>query len=66
MTGNRDKMPSVWVLTEGAAGMVNQCLAITDALGVEPVIKRAAPAGLWARLPTWLALPPLGALSALA
>ncbi|MGD9537462.1 MAG: mitochondrial fission ELM1 family protein [Alphaproteobacteria bacterium] len=56
-------MTSAWVLTEGAAGMVNQCLAITDALGIEPAIKRAVPAGLWARLPAWLALPPLNALT---
>jgi mitochondrial fission protein ELM1 len=52
------------VLTEGAAGMANQCLAVTDALGVEPLIKRAAPAGLWAHLPAWFALPPLDALGA--
>ena len=48
---------TIWVLTEGAAGMVNQCLALTDALGVEPIIKRARPAGFWAYVPPWLALP---------
>jgi mitochondrial fission protein ELM1 len=55
---------STWVLTEGAVGMLNQCLALSDALGLSPTIKRARPPGLWAYVPPWLALPPLERLAA--
>lgn len=58
------RAPVTWVLTEGAAGMINQCLALTDALDVDPVIKRAKPATPWALLPPWLALPSLARLAA--
>ncbi len=62
-TGNSAMPRTVWVLTEGALGMVNQCLALTDALGLDPLIKRACPPGLWAYIPPWLALPPLTRLA---
>lgn len=55
---------ATWVLTEGATGMVNQALALTDALGLSPVIKRAEPAAPWVAAPAWLALPPLDRLKA--
>ena len=32
-----------WVLTDGKAGDENQCLAIAEALGLEPEIRRVAP-----------------------
>lgn len=32
--------PAVWIITEGMAGTENQCLGVTDALGVVPVVKR--------------------------
>ena len=63
MSGSAGPTPSAWVLTEGAAGMVNQCLALTDALGLAPVIKEARPARPWASLPAWFALPPLDRLA---
>ncbi len=62
-TTDAEQPQTTWVLTEGAAGMVNQCLALTDALGVEPVIKRARPVGLWACMPPWLLSPPLDVLA---
>ncbi len=31
---------SCWVVTEGAAGMENQCLGLAEALGLAPVVKR--------------------------
>ncbi|MGO8865528.1 MAG: mitochondrial fission ELM1 family protein [Alphaproteobacteria bacterium] len=43
--------PSCWIVTEGAAGMESQCRGLSEALGLEAVIKRVNP-----RLP-WLALP---------
>lgn len=41
---------SVWVVTDGKAGMENQCVGLARALGAEPVVKR-----IRARLPwRWL------------
>lgn len=54
---------STWVLTEGAAGMVNQCLALTEALGIAPTIKRARPARPWSHVPAWLLRPSLSRLA---
>jgi mitochondrial fission protein ELM1 len=34
---------SAWVLTDGKIGDESQCLAITDALGLEPLVRRVAP-----------------------
>ena len=51
-----------WVLTEGAIGMVNQALALTDALGLTPIVKKAAPLGWRAARPLWLGLPALDRL----
>jgi uncharacterized protein len=31
--------PSCWVVTDGKAGMINQCVGLAEALGSEPVIK---------------------------
>lgn len=33
-------MASCWIVTEGMAGTENQCLGVTEALGMMPVIKR--------------------------
>lgn len=44
-------VPSCWIITEGAAGMKNQCRGLAEALGLAPVFKRVNP-----RLP-WLMLP---------
>ena len=32
--------PSCWVVTDGKAGMINQCVDLAEALGIDPVIKR--------------------------
>jgi len=55
---------SCWVLSEGAAGMVNQALAVTDALGLAPTIKTASPGGLDSAVPLSLTLPRLDRLRA--
>jgi len=44
--------PSTWVVTDGAAGIVNQCVGLAQRLDLDPVIKRIA-----IRQP-WLSLPP--------
>ena len=50
-----------WVLTDGKAGHLNQCLGLAAALGVEPALKRLAPRFPWSRLPPHLWFSPLRA-----
>lgn len=52
-----------WVLTEGIAGTENQCLGLAEAMGEEPLLKRASLAAPWRHLPASWPLPPLGALA---
>ena len=54
---------SCWVLTSGIAGTENQCLGLAEAMGEEPLVKRAAPALPWRHVPPWWLLPPLQALA---
>ena len=50
---------SCWVLSEGMAGTENQCLALADALGLTPVVKRVAMNKPWRWLGVVMAaLPP--------
>jgi len=42
---------TIWVLTEGHAGMENQARGLAEALGAEPVIKRLFPRVPWRHLP---------------
>ena len=51
-----------WIVTDGKAGMENQCLGLARALGVEPTVKRIAPRVPWRYLPPQLWLAPLRAL----
>jgi uncharacterized protein len=44
--------PTTWVVTDGAAGIVNQCVGLAQRLELDPVIKR-----ITIRQP-WLSLPP--------
>ena len=44
---------TVWVITDGKAGMEVQCVGVAKALGAEPVIKRVAPRWLWRFLAPW-------------
>lgn len=55
-------MPTCWLLSEDKAGMVNQCLGLAEALGVEPVWKRIVPRAPWKYLPPRLWFAPLRAL----
>jgi hypothetical protein len=52
-----------WVVTDGAAGAENQCIALAEALGCEPTIKRIQARAPWRWLPPELWPNPLAALS---
>jgi len=52
-----------WVLTDGKEGMESQCLALTEAIRLKPNIKRIVPKLPWSKLPPWLWINPLTALS---
>jgi len=43
--------PSCWILTDGNVGTMNQCLGLTEALGVTPSIRLSRPRAPW----RWLA-----------
>ncbi|HYD31713.1 MAG TPA: mitochondrial fission ELM1 family protein [Azospirillaceae bacterium] len=43
-----------WVVTEGAAGMENQCLGLAEALGLDPVVKRVRLRAPWRQLVPYL------------
>ena len=42
---------TAWVLSEGIAGMENQCLGLAEALGLTPAVKRISLRAPWAWLP---------------
>ncbi len=46
--------PIVWIVTEGLAGTENQCLGITEAMGVTPVVKRISLRQPWKLLSPYL------------
>jgi mitochondrial fission protein ELM1 len=54
---------TVWVMTDGKAGMENQCLGLAEALvalgGKAPVVKRLAPRFPWSSLPPQFWFSPL-------
>lgn len=50
MTGKRGGEIVCWVVTEGAAGMENQCVGLAEALGLTPLVKRIRLRPLWQRL----------------
>ncbi|MDX2027169.1 MAG: mitochondrial fission ELM1 family protein [Alphaproteobacteria bacterium] len=43
-----------WVVTDGKAGMENQCLGLAEALGIKPVIKRIILRSPWKQLSPFL------------
>lgn len=45
---------SCWVVTDGKAGMENQCLGLAEALGLQPVVKRIALRSPWKQLSPFL------------
>lgn len=50
------RRPTCWVVTDGKAGMENQCLGLAEALGLEPQIKRVALRSPWRELTPYLRL----------
>lgn len=42
--------PICWVVTDGRPGMVNQCLGLAEALGLDPIIKKVNLRGPWRQL----------------
>jgi mitochondrial fission protein ELM1 len=48
--GEALKGVTAWIATEGKAGMVNQCLGLTEALGIEPHILRICLRSPWDQL----------------
>ncbi|MDR3450254.1 MAG: mitochondrial fission ELM1 family protein [Alphaproteobacteria bacterium] len=46
--------PSCWVVTDGKAGMENQCLGLAEALGLTPVVKRVKLRSPWKQLSPFL------------
>lgn len=44
-----------WVVTEGLVGTENQCLGVTNALGIDPIVKRVALNAPWDKLSPYLA-----------
>ncbi len=51
-----------WVVTDGSAGMENQCIGLGEAMGLTPVIKRIKTKKPWRWLPPQLWLSPLDKL----
>lgn len=47
--------PLVWVITEGLIGTENQCLGVTESLGVVPIIKKISLRQPWKFLSPYLA-----------
>ena len=47
-------LPSCWVVTDGKAGMENQCLGLAEALGLTPVVKRIKLRSPWKQLSPFL------------
>ena len=42
--------PSCWVVTDGRPGMLNQCLGLAEALGLDPTVKKVNLRGPWRQL----------------
>ena len=52
MSGN--SQVTCWVVTDGKAGMENQCLGLAEALGLTPVVKRIKLRSPWKQLSPFL------------
>ncbi|MBI1300030.1 MAG: hypothetical protein GC137_00075 [Alphaproteobacteria bacterium] len=53
MTKTRNSL-NIWVMTEGMAGTENQCLGVSKALGVNPVVKKVSLNQPWKTLTPYL------------
>ncbi len=51
-----------WVITDGSAGMENQCIGLAEAMGFIPIVKRIQTKKPWRWLPPSLWLDPLNQL----
>ena len=49
MSGLRRAL-TCWVVSDGKPGMVNQCIGLAEAMGLEPVVKRVAYRAPWRQL----------------
>ena len=47
-------LPTCWVVTDGKAGMENQCLGLAESLGLKPVVKRIKLRSPWKQLSPFL------------
>lgn len=47
-------IPQLWVVTEGMAGTENQCIAVAQSLGIQPVVKRIGLSQPWQSLSPYL------------
>jgi mitochondrial fission protein ELM1 len=54
MIGNTPSNLTCWVVTDGKAGMENQCLGLAEALGASPVVKRIKLRSPWKQLSPFL------------
>ncbi len=53
---NANSQETCWVVTDGKAGMENQCLGLAEALGLTPVVKRIKLRSPWLQLSPFLRL----------
>jgi len=53
-TPNSNGQLSCWVVTDGKAGMENQCLGLAEALGLTPIVKRIKLRSPWKQLSPFL------------
>lgn len=58
-----EKKPVLWIVTEGLTGTENQCLAVAQALKIEPVVKRIDLRQPWKFLSPWLGFERAGTFS---
>lgn len=54
MRSDEQAQLSCWVVTDGKAGMENQCLGLAEALGLTPVVKRVKLRAPWKQLTPYL------------
>jgi mitochondrial fission protein ELM1 len=47
-----------WIISDGKAGHEAQCLGVAEALGVDAVMKRVTPRGIWKTLSPWAPVAP--------
>ncbi len=61
MTSLQDKI--CWIITDGSAGMENQCIGLAEALNIPFQVKRIKTNRPWKWLPPWAWIDPMGSLN---